>query len=70
MLNPSHLARVDINLLVLFQVVLEEGNVGRAAARLRLTPSAVSHGLARLRRLLDRIAQSGRNGVSMWASCG
>ena len=53
MLNPSHLARVDINLLVLFQVVLEEGNVGRAAARLRLTPSAVSHGLARLRRLLD-----------------
>jgi hypothetical protein len=30
MLNPSHLARVDINLLVLFQVVLEEGNVGRA----------------------------------------
>jgi DNA-binding transcriptional LysR family regulator len=53
MLNAAHLARVDINLLVLFHVALEEGHVGRAAARLRLTSSAVSHGLARLRRLLD-----------------
>jgi DNA-binding transcriptional LysR family regulator len=53
MLNAAHLARVDINLLVLFHVALEEGNVGRAAERLRLTSSAVSHGLARLRRLLD-----------------
>jgi DNA-binding transcriptional LysR family regulator len=53
MLNASQLARVDLNLLVLFHVVLEEGNVGRAAVRLRLTSSAVSHGLTRLRRLLD-----------------
>jgi DNA-binding transcriptional LysR family regulator len=53
MLNAAHLARVDVNLLVLFHVVLEEGHVGRAAERLRLTSSAVSHGLARLRRLLD-----------------
>jgi DNA-binding transcriptional LysR family regulator len=53
MLNASHLARVDVNLLVLLHVVLEEGHVGRAAERLRLTSSAVSHGLARLRRLLD-----------------
>jgi DNA-binding transcriptional LysR family regulator len=53
MLNVLQLARVDINLLVLFHVVLEEGHVGRAAERLRLTSSAVSHGLARLRRLLD-----------------
>ena len=52
MLNAAQLARIDINLLVLFHVALEEGNVGRAADRLRLTPSAVSHGLARLRRLL------------------
>ena len=52
MLNASHLARVDVNLLVLFHVVLEEGNVGRAADRMQLTSSAVSHGLARLRRLL------------------
>jgi DNA-binding transcriptional LysR family regulator len=53
MLNEIHLARVDLNLLVLFEVVLEERHVGRAAGRLHLSPSAVSHGLARLRRLLN-----------------
>ena len=53
MLNASHLARVDVNLLVLLHVVLEEGHVGHAAERLRLTSSAISHGLARLRRLFD-----------------
>jgi DNA-binding transcriptional LysR family regulator len=53
MLNASHLSRVDINLLVLFRVVLDEGHVGRAAARLNLTPSAVSHALGRLRELLN-----------------
>jgi DNA-binding transcriptional LysR family regulator len=52
MLNTIQLSRVDLNLLVLFDVVLAEGHVGRAAERLSLTPSAVSHGLARLRRLL------------------
>jgi DNA-binding transcriptional LysR family regulator len=44
---------VDLNLLVVFQVVLEERHVGRAAARLSLTSSAVSHGLGRLRSLFD-----------------
>jgi len=53
MLKRIDLARVDLNLLVLFDVVLGEGHVGRAAERLRLTPSAVSHGLGRLRRLLN-----------------
>ncbi|MBP7001062.1 LysR family transcriptional regulator [Amaricoccus sp.] len=53
MLNRIDLSRVDLNLLVLFEAVLEERHVGRAAARLSLTPSAVSHGLGRLRRLLD-----------------
>jgi DNA-binding transcriptional LysR family regulator len=33
--------------------VLGEGHVGRAAERLNLSPSAVSHGLKRLRRLLS-----------------
>lgn len=51
MLKDVHLARTDLNLLVLFDVVLDEGHVGRAAERLKLTPSAVSHGLGRLRRL-------------------
>ncbi len=48
-----HLSRIDLNLLVLFAVVLEERHVGRAAGRLNLTPSAVSHALGRLRHLLN-----------------
>jgi len=53
MLNSVQLASVDLNLLVLFDVVLREQNVGRAASALHLSPSAVSHGLSRLRRLLE-----------------
>ena len=53
MLNQTNLGRADLNLLVLFEAVLEERHVGRAAERLHLTPSAVSHGLGRLRRLLN-----------------
>jgi DNA-binding transcriptional LysR family regulator len=53
MLNRIDLSRADLNLLVLFEVVLDERHVGRAAERLNLTPSAVSHGLGRLRRLLN-----------------
>lgn len=52
MLNKIDLSRADLNLLVLFEVVLEERHVGRAAERLHVTPSAVSHGLGRMRRLL------------------
>jgi DNA-binding transcriptional LysR family regulator len=53
MLNEIDLSRADLNLLVLFEAVLAEGHVGQAADRLRLSPSAVSHGLGRLRRLLN-----------------
>jgi DNA-binding transcriptional LysR family regulator len=53
MLNEIDLSRADLNLLVLFEVVLEQRHVGRAAAKLSLSPSAVSHGLGRLRRLLN-----------------
>ena len=41
--------RPDFNLLVTLDVVLAEGNVARAARRLRLSPSAMSRALARLR---------------------
>jgi DNA-binding transcriptional LysR family regulator len=34
MLKPAHLTRVDLNLLVLFNVVYEERHVARAAERL------------------------------------
>jgi DNA-binding transcriptional LysR family regulator len=53
MLNQTHISRVDLNLLVLFSVVLAERHVGRAAGRLNLTPSAVSHAIGRLRDLLN-----------------
>ena len=52
MLNKTDLSRIDLNLLVLFEVVLEELHVGRAARRLHVSPSAVSHGLGRLRGLM------------------
>lgn len=53
MLNKTNLARIDLNLLVLFEAVLEERHVARAAERLHVSPSAVSHGLGRLRRLMQ-----------------
>jgi DNA-binding transcriptional LysR family regulator len=53
MLHQIDLSRIDLNLFVLFEAVLQERHVGRAAERLALSPSAVSHGLGRLRRLLD-----------------
>jgi DNA-binding transcriptional LysR family regulator len=43
------MARPDLNLLVALDVLLAEGSVARAAQRLRLSPSAMSRALARLR---------------------
>ena len=43
------MSRPDLNLLVTLDVLLAEGNVTRAAKRLRLSPSAMSRALARLR---------------------
>jgi DNA-binding transcriptional LysR family regulator len=42
--------RPDLNLLFTLDVLLAEGSVARAARRLRLSPSAMSRALARLRR--------------------
>jgi DNA-binding transcriptional LysR family regulator len=46
---PQSTPRPDLNLLVALDVLLAEGNVSRAAQRLRLSPSAMSRTLARLR---------------------
>lgn len=48
-MSNSHDARIDLNLLETLSVVLDEGSVSAAAARLGVTQSAVSHSLARLR---------------------
>lgn len=43
------MSRPDLNLLVTLDVLLAEGSVARAARRLRLSPSAMSRALSRLR---------------------
>ncbi len=43
------MAKPDLNLLYALDVLLMEGSVARAARRLRLSPSAMSRSLARLR---------------------
>ena len=59
-----HLASLDLNLLRVFDVLLEERSVTRAGARLGLTPSAVSHALSRLRyHLGDELFQRDRQGM-------
>jgi DNA-binding transcriptional LysR family regulator len=46
---PDAMSTADLNLLVTLDVLLAEGSVARAARRLRLSPSAMSRALARLR---------------------
>jgi DNA-binding transcriptional LysR family regulator len=48
-MNEIDLRRSDLNLLVVFEVLMIERNVTRAADRLGRTQSAVSHSLSRLR---------------------
>ncbi len=50
-MSPIDIARVDLNLLKVFEALYEESGASRAALRLDLTQSAVSAALARLRTL-------------------
>lgn len=50
-MNGTDLRRFDLNLLLVFEVLLAERHVGRAAARLGITQSGASYALARLRTL-------------------
>ncbi|WP_323123042.1 LysR family transcriptional regulator [Burkholderia alba] len=50
-MNTIDIARIDLNLLKVFEALHEEGGASRAALRLDLTQSAVSAALARLRTL-------------------
>jgi DNA-binding transcriptional LysR family regulator len=52
-MKPVHVARTDLNLLVVLDAIASEGGVTRAGEKLNLTQSAVSHALARLRDILD-----------------
>jgi len=52
-MNEIQLHRIDLNLLVTFEALMEESTLTAAADRLAVTPSAVSHALGRLRTLLN-----------------
>lgn len=58
------LRRIDLNLLILFEILMEERNVSRAADRAALSQSAMSHALARLREMLeDPVLVRTKNGM-------
>ncbi len=58
------LQRVDLNLFALFDVMMKRRSASAAARQLGVTPSAVSHGLARLRKLLgDELFVAGPDGM-------
>ncbi|WP_212668805.1 LysR family transcriptional regulator [Pseudoalteromonas sp. NBT06-2] len=44
---------IDLNLLVVFNALVEEKSVSKAAEKLNISQSAMSHSLSRLRTLLD-----------------
>lgn len=52
-MHETNLARLDLNLFVVFEAIYREGSISRAARQLNLTQPAVSHALARLRERLD-----------------
>jgi DNA-binding transcriptional LysR family regulator len=55
LMHEIDLTRIDLNLLVVFQALMDERHVGRAASRLCLSQSAASHALGRLRHLLGDV---------------
>jgi len=48
-----HIAKVDLNLFVVFATIYAEGGITRASQRLNLSQPAVSHALGRLRAMFD-----------------
>jgi len=61
---PEELARLDLNLFVAFDALARERNVTRAASRVGITQSAMSHALRRLRELLrDPLLVRSRGGM-------
>lgn len=62
-MHKVQLSAIDLNLLPVLHAVLETRSIKASAPRLGLSPSAVSHALARLRELLDDalLVRSGRS---------
>jgi DNA-binding transcriptional LysR family regulator len=65
-IDAVNLARIDLNLLVHFDALLTERSVTRAAARVGIGQSAMSHNLARLRELFgDELLTRGPEGLRL-----
>ncbi len=63
-IDHINLARIDLNLLVALDALLTERNVTKAAARVGLGQSAMSHNLARLREVFgDELLVRSREGM-------
>jgi DNA-binding transcriptional LysR family regulator len=66
--SPEQLAAIDLNLLVAFDALARERSVTRAAERVGVTQSAMSHALGRLRDLLgDPLLVRGSGGMTLTA---
>ena len=52
-IDYTNLRQLDLNLLIALDVLIEEANVTRAAQRLNMSQSAMSHALKRLRSVLN-----------------
>jgi DNA-binding transcriptional LysR family regulator len=71
-----NLRSIDLNLLVIFDALMAERNITRAASRVGITPSAMSHALRRLRdtfndELLERTARGmvpTQRAIEFWTS--
>jgi DNA-binding transcriptional LysR family regulator len=62
--DAMSIARLDLNLLLIFDAIIQEGNITRAGARLGLSQPAVSAALARLRDVIgDPLFIRTRHGV-------
>jgi DNA-binding transcriptional LysR family regulator len=63
-MNVTHISNLDLNLLRVFDALLQEESVSRAGVRLGLSQSAVSHALGRLRGALgDELFRRGPAGM-------
>src|ERR1700709_2607718 len=63
-IDAVNLGRIDLNLLVHLNALLTERSVTRAAARVGIGQSAMSHNLARLRELFgDELLTRGSDGM-------
>ena len=63
-MNSVHFNALDLNLLRVFEALMQERSATRAGERLGLTQSAVSHALNRLRYILkDDLFVRGPEGI-------